>query len=74
MSKGGVMNSEEILAYGILSIFYMLVVIPFVGSLLTNSYSSLYSEDWKAGTMIHLVIFGLAGIFIAVIWAVLKVL
>lgn len=62
----------EYLAWTILAVFYLLTVVPLVGT--TCSFSNgYYLADFRAGLVVH---FGLAAflfVIIAVVWAVIEV-
>lgn len=62
------------LAYLILTIFYLATGVPIIGSVLTQTSGSLYSEDWKVGAIIHALLASFAVVLGAIVWAVNKVL
>ena len=66
------MNYQDYLAWSILAVFYLIGVIPVVGSWVTG-FGSIYKDDWKVGAIMHLVLGGFAVVVLGVLWAFIRV-
>jgi len=67
------MFDKDVLAYAILAVFYVVCIIPFIGSLLTQEHGSEYSDDWKIGAIIHGVLIVFVVVMGSILWAFIRV-
>jgi hypothetical protein len=59
----------DILALGVIGLFYLLAVNPLIGSFFSDRKCQSYLEDQKTGLLAHLFFGGLAGSIFSIVWA-----
>lgn len=63
----------DILAWGILVVFYVFGVVPTIGSMFTSDLGSYYMDDMKLGIVVHAVLGGTVIVLASVFWALYQV-
>ena len=62
----------DILAWSILWVFYLLTVVPLIGNRVDGEHKS-YAMAWALGAALHISIAAIVGLFLVVVWAVIRV-